>query len=318
MQELHYGRKRSGIKKEIQAKLKDWFSTIEDESLRKLVEKNTIVTGGCIASMLLGEKINDFDIYFRDKHTTKLIAEYYVNKFNEANKIEVAEGVVNYQPTVKEDDVTNCKGESENRILIYMKSAGLASEEQVEYDYFETHSSDDKLQEFVESLDASDKDFGNKYRPVFLSQNAVTLSHRIQLVIRFYGEPTEIHRNYDFQHAMCYYDAGTDDLVLPAEALECLLSRTLIYKGSLYPICSVFRAKKFIERGWRISAGQLLKIMWQISELDLKDMNVLREQLTGVDAMYFHQLVSALREIDSSKIDSTYIATIIDRIFGEI
>lgn len=318
MQELHYGRKRSGIKKEIQVKLKDWFSTIEDESLRKLVEKNTIVTGGCIASMLLGEKINDFDIYFRDKHTTKLIAEYYVNKFNEANKIEVAEGVVNYQPTVKEDNVTNCKGELENRILIYMKSAGLASEEQVEYDYFETHSSDDKLQEFVESLDASDKDFGNKYRPVFLSQNAVTLSHRIQLVIRFYGEPTEIHRNYDFQHAMCYYDAGTDALVLPAEALECLLSRTLIYKGSLYPICSVFRAKKFIERGWRISAGQLLKIMWQISELDLKDMKVLREQLTGVDAMYFHQLVSALREVDSSKIDSTYIATIIDRIFGEV
>ena len=317
MQDVHYGRKRSGIKKEIKAKLQDWFATIEDEGLRKLVEKNTIVTGGCIASMLLGEKVNDFDIYFRDKATTKLVAEYYVQKFNESNKVEVVEGVTPYQPYVKEESVTNGKGENEDRVLIYMKSAGVASEEQVEYDYFELHSTDDKLQEFVESLNDAEKDTGSKYRPVFLSQNAVTLSHRIQLVIRFYGEPTEIHRNYDYQHAMCYYDAGKDDLVLPAEALECLLSRTLIYRGSLYPICSVFRAKKFIERGWRISAGQLLKIMWQISELDLKDTNILREQLTGVDAMYFHQLVTALKDVDSSKVDSTYIATIIDRIFGE-
>jgi hypothetical protein len=139
----------------------------------------------------------------------------------------------------------------------------------------------------------------------------------MQLVIRFFGEPKEIHDNYDFQHAMGYYDSGSRELVLPAEALECLLSRTLIYRGSLYPICSIFRAKKFIERGWRISAGQLLKIMWQISELDLKDMNILKEQLTGVDAMYFYQLMQAVKEIDPAKMDSTYIAAIIDRIFGE-
>ena len=91
MTEIHYGRKRSGIKKEIEAKLKDWFATIDDEVLRKKVEKNTIVTGGCIASMLLGEKINDFDIYFRDQATTVAVAEYYVAKFNEKNKVDVAE-----------------------------------------------------------------------------------------------------------------------------------------------------------------------------------------------------------------------------------
>lgn len=317
MSEMHYGRKRSGIKKEIQAKLRDWFATIEDEVLRKKVEKNTIVTGGCIASMLLGEKINDFDIYFRDQATTVAIAEYYVTKFNEKNKVDVAKGVAQYKPTVQTKTVTNIKGEDESRVLIYMKSAGVAAEEQVEYDYFELQSTDDKLNAFVESLAEAENDTKDKYRPVFLSQNAITLSHKLQIVIRFFGEPTQIHRNYDFQHAMCYYDSGSDDLVMPAEALECLLSRTLIYKGSLYPICSVFRAKKFIERGWRISAGQLLKIMWQISELDLKNMEVLREQLTGVDAMYFYQLMQAVKDLDTAKIDSTYIAAIIDRIFGE-
>ena len=317
MNEIHYGRKRSGIKKEIEAKLKDWFATIDDETLRKKVEKNTIVTGGCIASMLLGEKINDFDVYFRDQATTVAVAEYYVAKFNEKNKVDVAEGLTHYEPKVQTATITNIKGEAENRVLIYMKSAGVAAEEQVEYDYFEMQATDDKLNAFVESLNEAENDTKEKYRPVFLSQNAITLSHKLQIVIRFFGEPTEIHRNYDFQHAMCYYDSGSGEMVLPAEALECLLSRTLIYKGSLYPICSIFRAKKFIERGWRISAGQLLKIMWQISELDLKNMETLREQLTGVDAMYFYQLMEAVKNLDTSKIDATYIATIIDRIFGE-
>lgn len=317
MNEIHYGRKRSGIKKEIEAKLKDWFSTIDDEAIRKKVEKNTIVTGGCIASMLLGEKINDFDIYFRDQQTTIAVAEYYVSKFNAKNKVDVAEGVTHYEPKVQTDTIKNIKGESENRVLIYMKSAGVAAEEQVEYDYFELQATDDKLNAFVESLAEAENDTKDKYRPVFLSQNAITLSHKLQIVIRFFGEPTEIHRNYDFQHAMCYYDSGSKELSLPAEALECLLSRTLIYKGSLYPICSVFRAKKFIERGWRISAGQLLKIMWQISELDLKNIETLREQLTGVDAMYFYQLMQAVKDLDTTKIDATYVAAIIDRIFGE-
>ena len=317
MTEIHYGRKRSGIKKEIEAKLKDWFATIDDETLRKKVEKNTIVTGGCIASMLLGEKINDFDVYFRDQATTVAVAEYYVAKFNEKNKVEVAEGVTAYKPTVQSKSIQNIKGDLENRVLIYMKSAGVAAEEQVEYDYLEMQATDDKLNAFVESLNEAENDTKEKYRPVFLSQNAITLSHKLQIVIRFFGEPTEIHRNYDFQHAMCYYDSGSAEMVLPAEALECMLSRTLVYKGSLYPICSIFHAKKFIERGWRISAGQLLKIMWQISELDLNNMETLREQLTGVDAMYFYQLMRAVKELDATKIDSTYIATIIDRIFGE-
>jgi len=89
----------------------------------------------------------------------------------------------------------------------------------------------------------------------------------------------------------------------------------LIYKGSLYPIASIFRMKKFLERGWRITAGEQLKIMWQISELNLKNRYILREQLTGVDMAYMWQLIEALKNVESDKINSTYVAEIIDRIF---
>jgi len=50
-------------------KHKDFIATIQDEEVRKLVDKNSIITGGSIVSMLLGEEVNDFDYYFTDKNT---------------------------------------------------------------------------------------------------------------------------------------------------------------------------------------------------------------------------------------------------------
>ena len=146
------------------------------------------------------------------------------------------------------------------------------------------------------------------------------LSDRIQLVIRFYGEPREIHDTYDFVHCMNYWDSNSEDLTLNPEALEAILSKTLVYKGSKYPVCSVIRARKFINRGWKINAGQYLKIAFQISELDLKDVDVLNEQLIGVDSAYFIMLIDAIQnkmQNDREFVLSTeYLSTIIDRIFG--
>lgn len=169
--------------------------------------------------------------------------------------------------------------------------------------------------EGIDKLDNDDLLVTGKYNPIFLSQNAITLTDKFQIIIRFFGEPEQIHNNYDFEHAMNYYDYGTNELVLKLEALECLLSRTLIYRGSLYPIASIFRMKKFIERGWRIGAGEQLKIMWQISEIDLSDPNILMEQLTGVDMVYMRALIEALKGMSQEKINAAYVSKIIDKIF---
>ena len=116
------------------------------------------------------------------------------------------------------------------------------------------------------------------------------------------------------------YDAGTNKLVTPEKALRSMQSRTLYYEGSLYPVCSLFRCRKFIKRGWSISAGEMLKIVLQISEIDLTITSILREQLTGVDALYFNQLISAIKqkEAQGEAIDKTYIVTVIDRIFNDL
>jgi hypothetical protein len=310
------GLKKSSVRRVINRKVTDWLSSIEDEKLRELAARDVVVTGGCISSMLMGTKVNDYDIYFKTMDTTEAIARYYVDKFNLTCKPTSAVGTEKTAvPEIRRTNVVNCKGEDEPRVMIYIKSAGVAAEDQDTYKYFESLRPD-AAAEFADSLVKDKKDKTKpKYRPILMTQNAITLSDKVQLIIRFFGDPIHIHRNFDFIHATCWYEHTPQELVLPPKALELMLSKTLEYNGSLYPIASIFRSKKFIERGWSITAGQLLKIMWQISELNLKDWNVLQEQLTGVDAAYMQQLVQALQNVDADKINSSYVAEVIDRIF---
>jgi hypothetical protein len=324
MQNMIYGLKASNIKRHLQSKIKDWINTLP-EDIQNQVKRDTIISGGAIASLLLGEKVNDYDIYFKTKSTAKLIAEHYVKSYleieNDKNPFELKENELptnKYTPFVREEKILNIKGEEEDRVIIYIKSAGVVSADMPGYKYFEMYSPDQAI-EFAKTLSENAKIAGgkNSYNPIFLSDNAITLSNKIQIIIRFFGEPDQIHSNYDFAHSMCYYEYYTNNLFLPSEALEAMLSKTLYYKGSLYPLTSIFRAKKFIKRGWRITAGQLLKIMFQISEVNLKDPMILREQLMGVDVAYMRQLIHMMNEkkAQSDKIDYNYIVAIIDEIF---
>jgi hypothetical protein len=151
---------------------------------------------------------------------------------------------------------------------------------------------------------------------VYFSANAISLHNNIQIVTRFTGDNVEIHKNFDFIHATNYF-TYKDGLVTNVKALESIMSKTLYYQGSLYPLTSVIRTKKFLKRHWNISAGEYLKMLFQVSELDLKDPLVLEEQLIGIDVAYFTKLIEILRGVDPAKINAEYIASLIDKVFQE-
>jgi hypothetical protein len=312
--------KTKTIRQNLRRKFDQWTQSIEDESLRERVRKNSIITGGAIASMLLREKVNDYDVYFRDMETTKLVAEYYVTKFKEMPRKQTG-----IECDIRAEVV-------DRRVRIVVKSAGIAKEGGTEtpYEYFESSAPnraegyvaetladsgeiEERYEETQEQVLEQEED--QKFKPVFLSTNAITLSGRIQLVLRFYGEPDSIHENYDFVHCTNYWTSREDKVVLKPDALECLLTRELRYIGSRYPVCSVIRLRKFISRGWTVNAGQILKMLLQVSELDLTNPIVLEDQLTGVDAAYFCELIAKVKEKDPEKINSAYLIEIIDRMF---
>ena len=66
--------KTKTIEKVLQKKINEWLNSITDDRVRVLARKNTIVTGGSIASMLLNEPVNDYDIYFRNIETVIAVA----------------------------------------------------------------------------------------------------------------------------------------------------------------------------------------------------------------------------------------------------
>jgi hypothetical protein len=313
----------------------EWLESITDKEVQKLVQMNSVITGGAIASLLLNEKVHDIDIYFTNFETTKTVTEYYIKKFIETND-------VNHTPKLSFPDL------EAKRVKIIVKSVGFITEEGDEgYQYFEAVDDeygeayiDDRVQcednevineqnvvkEIISNADEvdsegleDDEEPKAKFRPVFMTSNAITLSNGIQLVVRFYGTADQIHENYDFTHCTNYWESINHKLTLRPEAIEALLARELRYQGSKYPLCSVIRTRKFLRRGWHINAGQYLKMCFQISELDLKDIEVLEDQLTGVDTAYFRQIIERLQkkqaEDPNFTLDSAYLVSLIDKIF---
>lgn len=321
-------------------KLNNWIDSIEDDNVRTSVRKDVIVTGGCFTSFLQNEKPNDYDVYFRTKETVLKVAQYYADRWNQTHG--VTENSIGYDTKVM---VLDCDDPSKE-VLEYYKVQDREKSEAVMIsnpldtgrvkmiypsdgvigDPEEARASEElglSAEEVLEELDEHKaEEVINKekkpYHPVFISSNAITLSDKIQIVVRFYGEPEQIHDTFDFIHTKAYFDLSGIGLVIPKEVYECVTNKTLKYTGSKYPVCSIFRIRKFIKRGWHINAGQLLKMCLQISKLDLEDINVLEDQLIGVDSLYFMQLIRQSRkqqEKGDFSLTTGYVESIIDKIF---
>jgi len=322
--------KRKNIKFKIVDKVKDWLSSIKDEKLRSDVKSNLIVTGGAIVSMLLDEKVNDYDIYIKNKDVLKRLLKYYLDKYDCGNMV-LLDG------KYKNDYLRGCdagKYESDDSVDNLIQS--FQDDEDGENDYRNgfliavSNLENDQLKLFstegifkndilkIRKKYPDDEEFKHVYEPYVYTANAITFTNDIQLIIRFFGEPKEIHENYDFVHVTNYF-TFYDGLVLNKKALESILTKTLYYRGSKYPLTSIIRTRKFLNRGFTISAAEYLKMAWQISKLNLSDPAVLEEQLMGVDVAYFKAIIKeinkALSKNENFKLTSEWLFSLLDRVF---
>ncbi len=302
------------INKVINKKVNDWLKTITDTELRSRLKSKIVVTGGCITSMLLKEDPNDFDIYFKDLKTTADVANYYLNKMGGGGYIQLCDGRGFLESEAEFND--NC---DDKHIHIYIRSKGYLSEKGLQT---ATEAREEDVVTDVEmtpsEVSNSLPETGKRYRPVFITSNAVTLSNKVQLIIRFSGEPEKIHSNFDFTHTKMYW-THEEGVVTNINSLESILSKRLIYSGSKFPLCSVIRTRKFIQRGWTIDAGQFVKMMIQANQIDLLDPKVLIQQLIGVDTTYFTWLLDAVTNpeklTDDGKIDNMYVMELLNDLF---
>ena len=287
------------IKKHLSAKVRDWVESVTDDEVKKVIKNNVIITGGAIVSLLTREEPHDYDIYFRDKDSCVKVSEYYVDLWNS---------------THPDKNQALLKIEEDGRVKVFIQSEGVAEDDSTEDSTFDDIEQDESIED--EQSVENDK---KKYRPVFLSSNAITLSDKVQIVTRFYGEVEEIHKNYDFAHCTCAWSSWNNELNLPVKALECIINKELYYIGSKYPLCSIIRTRKYIERGYTINAGQYVKMAMQLNDLNLNDIATLEDQLTGVDSGYFGMMIDAMKskrqEAGEQAVDRSYVFELINRMF---
>lgn len=308
MNQIEYKKsfKKMTIEKLFRRKIEDWLKSFpaEQASLVEKLRSNVIITGGAIASCLQGDMPNDYDLYIKNIDVAIELAKYYTLKI----------------PTTRNDmtmrpEVTH----TPDSVTINIKSAGAAGEEidLDQYRYFE-YQDKDGIDASVYLSEKTKNSNTGKYTVLLITSNAITLSDDMQIILRFVGEPEIIHVNYDFIHTTNYWTNKTG-LILNLPAIEATITKELIYSGSRYPICSLFRIRKFIKRGWTIKASEVFKIAWDINKLNLNDIDVLQDQLTGVDAAYFHEVISILKnEHHEGKIlDRTYLFGLLDKVFRE-
>lgn len=270
----------SRIEKKLRHKIDDWMESIEDKKLAEDVRSKVVVMGGCIASMLMDEEPNDFDVYFTDSDIAKRVVEYYIRQAGMNENIGV-------QPIFEPDGI-RIYGVGQNR-------------------------SDTRFTPEKNKTGGN----GEKYRPLCFTSNAISLDGDIQIVIRFVGSPEYIFRYYDYQHCKMYYSRTLNKVFASVESMDSLMNKNLKYTGSKFPVCSLFRMRKFMERGFTVNAGQITKMALQISQMDLTDPEVLTDQLIGVDYVIFRELLDSMKEItdDSGRVDNNLLIGLIDKYF---
>lgn len=277
------------IKKVLSRKFNEFTDSIPDEKVKEAVTQHGIIAGGAIASLLLGQKVNDYDIYFDNLEAAKRVGQYYINLFNDKSE---------YGVTLEEE---------EGRIKIKV-AGGAAGEEIAEED-------DLPLRSLLElgGLGVNLDEEAEAYVPRFITENAISLIGDIQLIMLFQDQPLELIQRFDFVHCRCYWIPG-GELVLPPESILSILTQDLKYVGNDYPLHSLIRVRKYLRRGWFISAGELLKIAVKLNELDLMDVETLQNQLMGVDVAYFREMWSMIDDLNG-QLTPPALYDIIDSVF---
>lgn len=261
--------------------MNEWVYSVPStrQDVRQAINRCTIA-GGAIVSLLQDISPNDYDVYTKTKEDCELLARYYVGLFNWDNQLEQDE---------------------------YRKADVLIENEQVKV-------------RLPAMEGATIKQDVSKFHPIFISPNAITLKGNVQLIFRFYGEPEKLVQEFDFEHCTGYFYRVSwenvvcrNELVLNEDMLMSVLTKELKYRHGKYPVSSLLRLQKYIQRGYTIPTGELIKLALDISKLDLSDAKVFSDQLSGVDL----QLSADVLKAANNEFDKVQGQAILDSVSND-
>lgn len=81
-----------------------------------------------------------------------------------------------------------------------------------------------------------------------ITENAITLRNKIQLITKHYGEPDKVRETFDFIHCKPYFDSRDRKLHISYEQYNLNMNKELRVNNAL--TVTTWREQKFKERGW--------------------------------------------------------------------
>lgn len=116
-----------------------------------------------------------------------------------------------------------------------------------------------------------------------------------QAIKVYHGTPYDIIEKFDFTICQGAYDFLANDFYLGENFLKHLAQKRLVYTGlSEFPIASLYRLKKYIQRGFACSGIEIIKLALQIQRLEISNYGQLRRQLMGIDTLFLKELMDQL------------------------
>jgi hypothetical protein len=149
--------------------------------------------------------------------------------------------------------------------------------------------------------------------PPYITENAYTFKRKssasnkvwtVQLITRFTGTPQDILDTFDFTITQGIYDFAEKQFVFGDRFFQDVASRKIVYLGkSHFPICALYRTKKYQARGYELPGSTIMHIALSIVRLDIRSYKQLKEQLHGIDTIYLAGLLRQPKYADDIPVD---------------
>jgi len=117
---------------------------------------------------------------------------------------------------------------------------------------------------------------------------------RFQLIKASVGQPEEIINRFDFTMCMAAWVPTVGFVLHDKFLLHCSQKLLCFNTKAEYPICSMWRALKFIGRKWKMPAIDAIKLALRIHDISIRNHGELKKQLMGIDTLFLKEFTDAI------------------------
>ena len=179
-----------------------------------------------------------------------------------------------------------------------------------DYDIYSTNKNNPhKIVDELKKLDFEVKVVSHNAYSLVRKQNSKENKKKIKIQIikyeRFCNKNIQRTFDYfDFHCCMGAYSFKHKEFYLDKFFLTDNIEKRLRFNpGTEYPICSLYRTKKYQKRRYMLSGIEMIKIALAINNLQMKTYKDLKQQLMGIDTQFLSPLTSKLLDDENQKYD---------------